>query len=137
MLRVQTQELDGALICRLEGRFTGEGAEHVRTLVTHCDSKLELVVDLTEIMFIDAIGEVVLSFVQKLGAQFVAETSYSRDICERLNLPLLREQKWNMHPSANLDGNGHRPANDSRNRRSGKLNRQSSNVFGGLAEEEE
>ena len=88
MLRVQTQELDGALICRLEGRFTGEGAEQVRTLVTRCDSKPQLVVDLTEILFIDAIGEEVLSFVKKLDAQFIAETSYSRDICERLNLPL-------------------------------------------------
>jgi len=36
MLRVETQELDGALICRLEGRFTGKGAEEVRTLVTRC-----------------------------------------------------------------------------------------------------
>jgi hypothetical protein len=116
MLRVRTQELDGALICRLEGRFTGEGAEHVRLLVTRCDSKLELVVDLTEIMFIDAIGEEVLSFVKKLGAQFIAETSYSRDICERLNLPFTREQKSNTHLSGNSDGNGHRPANDSSHR---------------------
>src|SRR5208337_375402 len=60
MLRAQTQELDGALICRLEGRFTGKGAEEVRTLVTRCDSKLELVVDLTDVMFIDALGEEVL-----------------------------------------------------------------------------
>jgi hypothetical protein len=136
MLRVETKELNGTLICRLEGRFTGEGAEQVRTLVTRCNSKLELVVDLTEIMFVDAIGEVVLSFVKKLGAQFVAETSYSRDICERLNLPLLREQKWNPHPSSNLDGYGNGPANNSRNRRTSTPNRQSSSVFGGLAEQE-
>jgi len=116
MLRVETQELDGALICRLEGRFTGGGAEEVRRLVTRCDNKLELVVDLTEIMFIDAIGEEVLSFVKKLGAQFIAETSYSRDICERLNLPLVRKQKSNTHLSGNLDGKGYRPANDSRHR---------------------
>ena len=89
MLRVQTQELDGALICRLEGRFTRKGAEEVRRLVTRCDSKLELVVDLTDVMFIDAIGEEVLLFVKRLGAQFVAETSYSRDVCERLQLPLM------------------------------------------------
>ena len=101
MLRVQTQELDGALICRLEGRFTGEGAEQVRTLVTRCDSKPQLVVDLTEILFIDAIGEEVLSFVKKLDAQFIAETSYSRDICERLNLPLFRKQKSNRRLSVN------------------------------------
>ena len=97
MLRVQTQELDGALICRLEGRFTGKGAEEVRTLVTRCDSKLELVVDLTDVLFIDAIGEEVLLFVNRLGAQFVAETSYSRDVCERLELALIGKPESNMH----------------------------------------
>ena len=93
MLRVETQELDGALIWRLEGRFTGEGAEQVRLLVTRCDSKLELVVDLTEVMFIDPVGEGVLSFLKKLGGEFVAETSYARDICERLQLPLVGDHK--------------------------------------------
>ena len=107
MLRVQTQELDGALICRLEGRFTGAGAEEVRTLVTRCDSKLELLVDLTDLMFIDATGEEVLLFVKRLGAQFVAETSYSRDVCERLQLPLIGKRESNMQmPGSN--GNGHR-----------------------------
>jgi hypothetical protein len=110
MLRVQTQELDGFLICRLEGRFTGKGAEEVRTLVTRCDSNLELVVDLTDVMFIDAIGEEVLLFVKRLGAQFVAETSYSRDVCERLQLPLVGTEKSNAHVSSDSNGNGHRPA---------------------------
>jgi len=109
MLRVQTQESDGVLTCRLEGRFTREGAEEVRMLVTRCDSKLELVVDLTDVMFIDAIGEEVLLFVKRLGAQFVAETSYSRDVCERLQLPLVGMQKPNVHVSINSNGNRHRP----------------------------
>src|SRR5208282_4085212 len=116
MLRVETKRLDGALICRLEGRFTGEGAEEVRRLVTRCDSKLELVVDLTDVMFIDAIGEEVLLFVKRLGAQFVAETSYSRDVCERLNLPSVCNHKSNTRVSASSDGKGHRPANDFRHR---------------------
>ncbi len=109
MLRVQTQESDDALTCRLEGRFTGKGAEEVRALVTRCDGKLELVVDLTDVMFIDAIGEEVLLFVKRLGAQFVAETSYPRDVCERLQLPLVGSQKRNAHVSSDSDGNGHRP----------------------------
>src|SRR5271165_334475 len=109
MLRVQKQELDGALICRLEARFTGKGAEEVRTLVTRCDSKVELVVDLTEVMFIDAIGEEVLMFVKRLGAQFVAETSYSRDVCERLELPLISEPKSTMPVLDNSYANGRRP----------------------------
>ncbi len=108
MLRVETQQLDGALICRLEGRFTGEGAEEVRRLVTRCDNKLELVVDLTDVMFIDAIGEEVLLFVKRLGARFVAETSYSRDVCERLQLSLMSKGKSNMLVPGNSDGNGHR-----------------------------
>jgi hypothetical protein len=104
MLRVQTQELDGALICRLEGRFTSGGAEEVRTLVTRCDSKLELVVDLTDMIFIDATGEDVLLFLKRLGAQFVAETSYSRDVCERLQLPLIGKPKSNIPVPGNSDG---------------------------------
>jgi anti-anti-sigma regulatory factor len=87
MLRVEMQELDGALICRLEGRFTGDEAEHVRMLVATCHTDMKLVVDLTEVMYIDAIGEDVVLLLKRLGAQFVAETSYSRDVCERLNLP--------------------------------------------------
>ena len=94
MLRVGTQQLNGSLLCKLEGRFTGEAAEHVRTLVPRCDSGLKLIVDLTEMMFVDTTGEQVLSFAKKLGAQFIAETSYSQHVCERLNLPMLRKQNF-------------------------------------------
>jgi hypothetical protein len=106
MLRVQTQELDGALICRLEGRFTGNGAEEVRKLVTRGDGKLGLVFDLTDVMFIDSFGEEVLLFVKRLGAQFVAETSYSRDVCERLQLPLVGMRNPEVHVSGDSGGNG-------------------------------
>ena len=109
MLRVQTQESDGALICRLEGRFTGKGAEEVRALVTRCDNEIRLVIDLTEVLFVDALGEGVLSFLKRLGAQFVAETAYSRDVCERLQLPFTGKRRSNMEEQDNADGNGHRP----------------------------
>ena len=114
MLRVETQESDGALICRLEGRFTGDGAEQVRMLITRWNSKLELVVDLTEILFIDSIGGEVLSFLKKLGAQFIAETSYSRHICEWLELPLDRKKKTNTHLSGNPPERVIDPADDLR-----------------------
>ena len=88
MLRVKMQESPDVLTFRLEGRFTGEEAEHVRTLVTRCDPEMQLVFDVTEVMFIDDVGEDVLSLVKRLGAKFIAETSYSLDVCERLCLPL-------------------------------------------------
>jgi hypothetical protein len=116
MLRVETQRLDGALICRLEGRLTGEGAEEVRRLVTHCDSKLSPIVDLTEVLFIDAIGEEVLSLFKRLGARFVADTSYSRDVCERLDLPLVRNHKSSMQAPGSPNGNGNHSATERRRR---------------------
>jgi len=109
MLRVETQQINGALMCRLEGRFTGNGAEEVRTLFTRYDSNLQLVVDLTDVLFIDATGEEVLLFVKRLGTQFVAETSYSRDVCERLQLPTIAKHKSNMQVPGNSNGDGHRP----------------------------
>ncbi len=106
MLRVETQESVDALIFRLEGRFTGEGAEHVRTLIMRCNDKMRLVIDLTEVLFVDALGEGVLSFLKRLGAQFVAETSYSRDICERLHLPLVCEDRSINHLLRGSDREG-------------------------------
>ena len=97
MLRVKMQELLDVLTFRLEGRFTGAEAEHVRTLVTRCESEMQLVFDLTEVMFIDAVGEEVLSLFKRLGAKFIAETSYSLDVCERLCLPLVRTDAPNKH----------------------------------------
>ena len=58
--------------------------------MTRCHNGAGLVVDLTEITFIDAVGEEVLSFLGSFGAEFVATTSYTLDVCERLQLPLAR-----------------------------------------------
>lgn len=116
MLRVKTQEVDDALIFRLEGRLTGEGAEQVRLLVTRYESKSDLVVDLTDVMFVDAVGENVLSFLKKLGGKFVAETAYSLDVCERLQLPLFRNHNHDPQSSDRKNGNGLRPAIESRGR---------------------
>lgn len=88
MLRVEIHDSVDAMIFKLEGRFTDGGADHVRTLVTRCPPQMELVIDLTDITFIDSDGEEVLLFLRRLGAEFIAETSYTLDFCERLSLPL-------------------------------------------------
>lgn len=54
-----------------------------------------LVVDLTDVTFVDSIGEAALSFFSRLGARFVAEDAYTLDVCERLGLPLA----WNHKPN--------------------------------------
>jgi hypothetical protein len=81
------------LILKLEGRFAGDSVEHIRTVVTRCNLERMLVVDLTEVTFIDDAGEATLSFFSRLGAKFVAEDAYTLGACERLHLPLARSRK--------------------------------------------
>ena len=109
MLRVETNYTGEALSLRLEGRLTGEQAEQVRALATQSKTEAKFIVDITELMFVDAVGEEVLSFLRRLGAQFVAETSYSLDVCDRLKLPLVRKNGANGHAQARRNGNGHQP----------------------------
>ena len=97
MLRVEIQDTENGLILALEGRFTDGAAENTRTLITRCREGMRLVVDLTEVTFVDSAGEEVLSFFGHFGAEFVAQTSYALDVCDRLNRRLARD----VTPDAN------------------------------------
>lgn len=105
MLRVKMEESADVVIFRLEGRLTGEGAEHLRSLVSRSLPERQLIVDITELMFIDGIGEQVLALLKRLGAEFIAETSYSLHICERLGLLLIRTNGSNTPPPHRSDAN--------------------------------
>jgi hypothetical protein len=94
MLRAEMQDSEKGLVVRLAGRFAGDDAEHVRTLVTRCNIERGLVVDLTDVTFIDSVGEATLSFFSRLGAKFVAKDVYTLGVCEQLHLPLARNGKW-------------------------------------------
>ena len=94
MLRVKMQDFANALIVRLEGRFTGDSAENALILVTRCDTKKGLVVDLTEVTFVDSRGEATLALFGRLGAKFIAEDAYTLYVCERLHLPLAQNGTW-------------------------------------------
>jgi len=113
MLLVEMHNSSNAFIIRLEGRFTGEGAEHVRTLATRFHGEKTLVIDLTEGTFVDAVGEEVLSFLKRLGAEFLADTAYTLDVCERLHLPLARKRLSMKKVSGASDGQEHRAISDS------------------------
>jgi hypothetical protein len=86
MLRVEVHDSAETLTVRFEGRFAGDDAEHTRTLAARFAARRKLLVDLTEVVFIDAVGEEVLAFLGQLGGEFVSPNSYVLDVCERLNL---------------------------------------------------
>jgi hypothetical protein len=106
MLRVEICDSAETLILKLEGRFTGSDAEQTRTLTTRLAAREKLLVDLTEVVFVDATGEEVLSFLGRFGAEFVAPNSYVLDVCERLNLRVAPNGSSHLSPLEDPRANG-------------------------------
>jgi len=86
MLRVEFQDVANAFTLRVQGRLAGIFAEEVRKLVGQQEMPRKLVVDLSDVTFVDTVGEQVLDWLGRIGAEFVADSSYPRDVCERLHL---------------------------------------------------
>jgi hypothetical protein len=107
MLRVEIHDSADTLILRLEGRFTGDDAEHTRTLAARFATRGKLLVDLTEVVFIDSIGEEVLSFLGLHGAEFAAPNSYVLDVCERLSLRVTANGSSYLSALTEPPANGH------------------------------
>ena len=101
MLRVELRDS----LLKLEGRLTGADAEHIRTLMARSYEGPRIVVDVTEVTFVDSVGEAVLSLLGRLGAEFVAETAYTSDVCERLRLTLARNGNAQKHESERKESN--------------------------------
>jgi hypothetical protein len=92
MLRIEFHDAANTVTMRLEGRFVGPFAKDARELVTRCKIPPRLVVNLSEVTFVDAVGEEVLSWLGRIGGEFVAENCYPLHVCERLHLPMARKR---------------------------------------------
>ena len=97
MLRMEFYELADCMKMRMEGRFVRDFAEHARTLIGHSKVPSKLVVDLSEVSFVDEVGEEVLLWFKEIGTTFVAESAYSRDVCDLLQLPMESERSDPQH----------------------------------------
>ena len=103
MLRMEFYELPDCMKMRMEGRFVRDFAEHARMLIGDSPLSSKLVVDLSEVNYVDAVGEEVLLWFKEIGVTFSAESAYSSDVCERLQLPIESER-----PSSQARRNGTR-----------------------------
>ena len=93
MLRAEFHKLADVLILELEGRLVGEWAVQVKSLAANCSSPRSLVVNLSEVTYVDSVGEQLLVWLATFQAKFIAETCYARDVCERLHLTLARRSR--------------------------------------------
>jgi hypothetical protein len=89
MFRIDVHEADGKTTMQIAGRLGSQCAEEVRRQVLRCKNPHRLVVDLSEATFVDDSGEEVLSWLGRIGAQFIVQDFYWLDVCERLHLPIL------------------------------------------------
>jgi hypothetical protein len=97
MLRIEFQnDVANATTIRMEGRLVGTFAEDARELVARCKIPSKVVVNLSEVSFVDSIGEETLSCLGRIGVKFVAESAYARDVCDRLKLPVLRKRSRSL-----------------------------------------
>jgi hypothetical protein len=89
MLRVEfDHDGNGTLMVRLQGRLAGPYAEDAMVALERYQDQQPILVDLSQLIFVDLIGEQVLSWLGRRGAGFVAANLYSRSVCERLRLRL-------------------------------------------------
>jgi len=93
MLRVEfNHDGNGTLFVRLQGRLVGPYAEDARVTVARHQVPSAIVVDLSEVTFVDLLGEQVLLWLGRLGARFVGFNVYTRALCERLHLHISDKQ---------------------------------------------
>lgn len=91
MFRAEIHQHPGGPILKLEGRLAGEWAEEARSLVSKGSIPAGLVIDLTDLIYVDPVGEEVLVWLKSIGAVFIAKGVYVASVCKRLRLPMQRK----------------------------------------------
>ena len=93
MFRAEILWLANGPTLKMEGKLVGEWSEQAKCLVTADVVPKGLVVDLTEVSYIDSAGERLLSWLGGVGALFAASGMYTTAVCERLGLSCTRRRR--------------------------------------------
>jgi hypothetical protein len=88
MFRAELKQLADGSVLKMEGRLVGDWAIEAKSLLVHGPIPKGLVVDLTEVSYVDAAGEQVVTWLSSLGARFLANGVYAGALCKRLKLPI-------------------------------------------------
>ncbi len=88
MFRITFDDQPTGVTMRIEGRLVSHFAEEAKQSIVSRNLPTGLVVDISGVTFADSAGEEALGWLSTVGAKFVAESSYSLYMCERLHLPV-------------------------------------------------
>ena len=108
MFRAEIHELEDGPTLKMEGRLVGQWAEQAKSLVTMNSVPKGLIIDLTDVTYVDSVGEQALIWFSSIGAAYVGKGVYAAGVCERLRLPL--HGKLPASSKERLRGDIHRPS---------------------------
>lgn len=86
MLRITLPSSDGPGIVVLEGRLAGLWAHELLRVAREANQGPGTIFDLQEVFYVDSCGEEVLRTLGHVGATFVTDSAYGKDLCRRLKL---------------------------------------------------
>jgi hypothetical protein len=89
MLRAKILWLANGPTLKMQGRLVGKWAKQAMSIITIDVVPKGLIVDLTKVSDVDTAGERFLSWLDSVGAVFVASSTYASAVCERLHLSLM------------------------------------------------
>ena len=91
MFRIEFQESEHTTILKIHGRLVERYVEGARSLAVRLHPKPRFIVDLVEMTYADEAGQQLLTWLKRMGAQFVPGDIYCSSVCERLHLPRAKE----------------------------------------------
>jgi hypothetical protein len=86
VLRITFPTRDDPPVFILEGRLAGLWVKELLRVTHDIGPNTNCVFDIEDVLYVDQLGEQTLGWLNRLGATFIAENAYGKDLCERLHL---------------------------------------------------
>ncbi|MDR3727619.1 MAG: hypothetical protein P4K86_11315 [Terracidiphilus sp.] len=98
MLRITLPTREECPIFILEGKLAGLWVREFIRVTGHLCPGTTAVFDIENVFYVDSLGEETLRWLNRLGAAFIAENVYGRDLCKRLRLHRTTENRATNQP---------------------------------------
>jgi hypothetical protein len=109
MLRITLPSTNGLGIFVLEGRLAGLWAQELTRVAREANQGPGAIFDLQEVFYVDSTGEDALRMLSRVGARFITDSAYGKDLCKRLRLlriaaPEMRDSQQGVQGDAHCGG---------------------------------
>jgi hypothetical protein len=112
MFRAEILWLANGPTLKMESKLAGEWGKQAFCLLTSDVVPKGLIVNLTEVSYIDSTGECLLRWLGSVGAVFAASGVYVTAVCERLGLSPMHRMSPRRHESKETSPQVRTPMSD-------------------------